>query len=42
MEKEKFNFWSDHCSELAVGAFYPALSNYLENKRDPWKKLYQK
>ena len=31
-----------HCSELAVGAFYLALSNYLENQRDPWKKLYHK
>ncbi|MGD9044507.1 MAG: iron-sulfur cluster assembly scaffold protein [Desulfobacterales bacterium] len=31
-----------HCSELAVGAFYLALSNYLGNQRDPWKKLYQK
>ncbi len=31
-----------HCAELAVGAFYLALSNYQENQRDPWKKLYQK
>ena len=31
-----------HCAELAVGAFYLALSNYRENRRDPWKKLYQK
>ena len=31
-----------HCAELAVGAFYLALSNYLENQRDPWKKPYQK
>ena len=31
-----------HCAELAAGAFYLALSNYQENRRDPWKKLYQK
>ena len=29
-----------HCAELAAGAFYLALSNYQENKRNPWKKLY--
>ena len=29
-----------HCAELAVGALYLALSNYQENKRNPWKKLY--
>lgn len=29
-----------HCAELAVGAFYLALRNYQEFKRDPWKKLY--
>ena len=29
-----------HCAELAVGAFYLALRNYQELKRDPWKKLY--
>ncbi len=29
-----------HCAELAVGAFYLALSNYQENKRSSWKKLY--
>ncbi len=30
-----------HCAELAVGAFYLALRNYQEFKRDPWKRLYQ-
>ena len=29
-----------HCAELAVGAFYLALSNYQELKRNPWKKVY--
>ena len=29
-----------HCAELAVGALYLALTNYQENKRRPWKKLY--
>ena len=31
-----------HCAEVAVGALYLALSDYQENQRDPWKKLYQK
>jgi len=31
-----------HCAELAVGALYLALSNYQENKREPWRKLYLK
>ena len=31
-----------HCAELAVGSLYLALSNYRENTRDPWKKLYLK
>ncbi len=31
-----------HCAELAVGAFYLALSNYQENKRSSWKKLYRR
>jgi nitrogen fixation NifU-like protein len=31
-----------HCTELAVGALYLALSNYQENQRDSWKKLCQK
>jgi len=31
-----------HCAELSVGAFYLALSNYHENKRSSWKKLYIK
>jgi nitrogen fixation NifU-like protein len=30
----------NHCAELAVGAFYLALSNYHDAKRSPWKKLY--
>jgi len=30
----------NHCAELAVGAFYLALTNYQELKRTPWKKLY--
>ena len=29
-----------HCAELAVGAFYLALGNYQEYKRESWKKLY--
>ncbi len=33
---------SEHCAELAVGAFYLALSDYWDKKRAPWKKLYQK
>jgi len=31
-----------HCAELAVGALYLALSNYRENKQEPWRKLYLK
>jgi nitrogen fixation NifU-like protein len=31
-----------HCAELAVGAFYLALADYEEMKRNPWKKLYAK
>lgn len=30
-----------HCAELAVGAFYLALSNCRETQQRPWKKLYQ-
>jgi len=30
-----------HCAELAVGAFYLALTNLQELQRHPWKKLYQ-
>lgn len=30
-----------HCAELAVGAFYLALSNYGEISRSPWKKAYR-
>ncbi|RJP80028.1 MAG: iron-sulfur cluster assembly scaffold protein [Desulfobacteraceae bacterium] len=29
-----------HCADLAIGAFYLALTNYQELKRTPWKKLY--
>ncbi|MBF0103007.1 MAG: iron-sulfur cluster assembly scaffold protein [Desulfobacterales bacterium] len=29
-----------HCAELAVGALYLALSNFRENAKAPWKKLY--
>ena len=29
-----------HCAELAVGAFYLALTNRQELQRHPWKKLY--
>lgn len=30
-----------HCTELTMGSFYLALSNYRELKQSPWKKLYQ-
>lgn len=30
-----------HCAQLAVGAFYKALSDYREKRRDPWKKAYR-
>ena len=30
-----------HCAELAVGAFYMALANYQELRRNSWKKSYQ-
>jgi len=30
-----------HCAELAVGAFYLALTDFQENKKFPWKKLYR-
>lgn len=29
-----------HCAELAVGAFFLALSDYAASQRAPWKKLY--
>ncbi len=29
-----------HCAELAVGAFYLALSDAKQKNRQPWKKLY--
>ncbi len=31
-----------HCAELAVGAFYRALTNYRENIKTPWKTLSKK
>lgn len=31
-----------HCAELAVGAFYLALTNYQQLQRDPWKRAYGK
>jgi nitrogen fixation NifU-like protein len=31
----------EHCAELAIGAFYLALANVAEVKRNPWKKFYQ-
>ena len=30
-----------HCAELAVGAFYLALSSSQETRKNPWKKLYR-
>ncbi|GAB6190792.1 iron-sulfur cluster assembly scaffold protein [Desulfocastanea catecholica] len=29
-----------HCAELAVGAFYKALTDYSRKQREPWKKAY--
>lgn len=29
-----------HCAELAVGAFYKALTNYYRNQKEQWKKEY--
>jgi nitrogen fixation NifU-like protein len=31
-----------HCAELAVGAFYLALSDYQKYRRSPWKKVYRR
>ena len=31
-----------HCAELAVGAFYLALTRWQELQRRPWKKLYRR
>lgn len=31
-----------HCAELAIGAFYLALSDSKKNAGTPWKKLYRK
>ncbi len=31
-----------HCAELAVGAFYRALSDLKAMKRDPWKRMYKR
>jgi len=30
-----------HCAELAVGAFYLALTDYEKNQRAPWRKIYK-
>lgn len=32
---------NNHCAELAVGAFYLALTSWRELQRHPWKKPYQ-
>ena len=32
---------SKHCAELAVGAFYLALTSWQELKRNSWKKPYR-
>ena len=29
-----------HCAELAVGAFYRALSDYNSRQREQWKNTY--
>jgi len=29
-----------HCAELAVGAFYRALTDYNRRQKEPWKKEY--
>lgn len=31
-----------HCAELAVGAFYKALTDCNTKRRQPWKKIYDK
>lgn len=31
-----------HCAELAIGAFYLALTDYRELRKSPWKKVYRK
>ena len=31
-----------HCAELAVGAFYLALTSWQDLQRQPWKKLFQR
>ncbi|OEU47540.1 MAG: hypothetical protein BA862_05990 [Desulfobulbaceae bacterium S3730MH12] len=31
-----------HCAELAVGAFYKALTNYNTHQKEPWKKAYSR
>lgn len=30
-----------HCAELAVGAFFLALTNYKQLKKNTWKQAYQ-
>lgn len=29
-----------HCAELAVGAFYKALTDYSKRKKEEWKNVY--
>ncbi|TKB27117.1 iron-sulfur cluster assembly scaffold protein [Desulfopila sp. IMCC35006] len=29
-----------HCAELAVGAFYKALTDYTNRQKEPWKNNY--
>lgn len=31
---------SEHCAQLAVGAFYLALADYRQKESAPWKKIY--
>lgn len=31
-----------HCAELAVGAFYKALTDYNNRQKEPWKNNYPK
>ena len=31
-----------HCAELAVGAFYKALTDYSNRQKEPWKNNYPK
>ena len=33
---------SEHCAQLAANTLKDAIKNYLELKREPWKKAYNK